>query len=592
MVKPGSALERGELVAEWLERFNSALEQQNFAAAAAMFRADGYWRDMLSFTWEITTFQGTSHIAAALDATFEDCGAHNFRLEAQEVTEGRLGSDVTIEAFFEFETKLVNGRGYMRLVNDGGNPETWKALTFLTTAKELKAFPSDPFLHRRREAIPQRTTENWLDRRKAEAEFANSDPEVLIIGAGQAGLALGARLNQLDVSTLLVDKFERVGDNWRKRYHSLTLHNEICTNHLPYIPFPPTWPVYVPKDMIADFFEFYAMAMELNIWTSTTFLGGEYDPEAKRWTVRVQRADGTIRTMRPSQVVLAMGISGAPRLPTIPGMDSFAGQVVHSSRSTVDLDVEGKTVLVVGAGTSAHDIAQDLYLRGAQVTMLQRSSTTVVSLEPAGARAYTLFKDNEGKKPMADLDLMGSSVPFDLVRKLHMTLSKQMAEDDKELLSELRKVGFLLDNGEDDTGFFMKLLRYHGGYYINVGASNLIIEGKIKLRSGVGLARVDENHAYLSDGSSLQTDMIVMATGYQPFQNVIRAMFGTDVADRVGPVWGIGPNGELRNMWTRTKQQGLFVAGGTFPQCRNYSQYTAIRIKAELEGLIPESASQ
>lgn len=261
------------------------------------------------------------------------------------------------------------------------------------------------------------------------------------------------------MSPLIVDRHERVGDNWRKRYHSLTLHNEICTNHLPYLPFPKTWPVYIPKDMLANFMEFYAMSMELNVWNRTSFLDGAYDATARRWTVRVQRADGSIRTLRPSQVVMAVGASGVPKVPRIRGLEDFGGQVVHSSRSTDDLEVAGKSVLVVGAGTSAHDIAQDLHLRGAEVTMLQRSSTTVVGLEPASVRAYAIYRANEGVRPIEETDLMSAAIPFDLVRQLHGPLSRQMAQDDKELLEGLRSVGFMLDNGEDDTGFFMKLLR-------------------------------------------------------------------------------------------------------------------------------------
>jgi putative flavoprotein involved in K+ transport len=579
-----------QLAQGWLDAYASAMEQGHYGDAAGLFRDDGYWRDLLSFTWDVVTFQGPEPIAQAFAATHPLCRARHFQLDEQPPTWSELGPHATLEAFFVFETDAVVGRGFLRLVPDANDPDCVRALNVLTMVKELKGFPGDPFVHRRRDNTPQRGVENWADRRKRDAAFEDADPEVLIIGAGQAGLALGARLTQLDVSTLIVDRMERVGDNWRKRYHSLTLHNEICTNHLPYLSFPETWPVYIPKDMLANFMEFYAMSMELNVWTRTTFRGGDYDPEQKRWTVRVERADGSIRTLRPSQVVMAVGVSGIPSIPAIPGMETYTGDVVHSSRSTHDLDVAGKSVLVVGAGTSAHDIAQDMHLRGADVTMLQRSSTTVVGLEPASVRAYSLYRQNEGRRPIADIDLMSVSIPFDLVRQLHGPLSKQMAKDDSELLDGLRRVGFLLDNGEDDTGFFMKLLRYLGGYYINVGASNLIIEGKIHLKSGVGLSRMDEAHAVFSDGSTLKTDMVVMATGYQPLQEAVRALFGSEVADRVGPIWGIGPDGELRNMWVETGQEGFFVAGGTLTMCRFYSQVTAWLIKAKLEGLIARPA--
>jgi putative flavoprotein involved in K+ transport len=219
--------------------------------------------------------------------------------------------------------------------------------------------------------------------------------------------------------------------------------------------------------------------------------------------------------------------------------------------------------------------------------MLQRSPIIVVSLEPSSLRAYELYRKNDGIRPIADTDFMIAAVPYDLLRRLHGPLSREMAEADKDLLDGLRRVGFLLDNGEDDTGYFIKLLRYQAGYYINVGASELIIEGKIKLKAGVQIERLTKRAVIFSDGTKLETDVLVLATGYEPLQEGVRAMFGDAVAERVGPIWGIGGDGELRNMYARTAQDGLFVAGGGFPAARAYSKYTAMLIKADLEGLLP-----
>jgi putative flavoprotein involved in K+ transport len=232
-----------------------------------------------------------------------------------------------------------------------------------------------------------------------------------------------------------------------------------------------------------------------------------------------------------------------------------------------------------------------MHVRGADVTMLQRSPVTVVSLEPSSVRAYEMYRRNEGVCPLADTDFMIAAVPYDLLRRLHGPLSRQMAEEDKDLLGGLRKVGFLLDNGEDDTGYFLKLLRYQAGYYLNVGASDLIIEGKIKLKAGVSIERLTAKSVEFSDGSSLNVDVVVLATGYQPLQEAVRAMFGDDMADRVGPIWGIGTDGELRNMYARTRQEGFFVAGGGFPAARVYSQYMAMLIKADMEGMLPGRAA-
>ncbi len=133
------------------------------------------------------------------------------------------------------------------------------------------------------------------------------------------------------MDTLIVDREKRIGDNWRKRYHALTLHNQVQVNHLPYMLFPPNWPTYIPKDKLANWFESYVDGMELNFWTETEFEGGSYDEKAGRWTVTLRRADGSKRIMHPRHVVLATGVSGIANMPDIPGLKNFAGTVVHSS---------------------------------------------------------------------------------------------------------------------------------------------------------------------------------------------------------------------------------------------------------------------
>ena len=201
-----------------------------------------------------------------------------------------------------------------------------------------------------------------------------------------------------------------------------------------------------------------------------------------------------------------------------------------------------------------------------------------------------MYRRNDGVRPLADTDTMVAAVPYDLLRRLHVPLSRSMQDDDKALLDALRAKGFLLDNGEDDTGYFLKLLRSQSGYYLNVGASDLIVEGAIGLKAGVGIARLERKRVVFSDGSALDADIVVLGTGYQPMQEAVRLLFGGDVADRVGPVWGIGPDNELNAMYARTAQPGLFFAGGGFPAARAYSAYTAMLIKADLEGMLPPRA--
>ena len=583
--------ERNQMAATWLAEFGDALQHGEYARTAAMMHPDGYWRDLLTFGWIFKNVHGIDAIRAWLFQAVGSHAPHAFRLDGEPFA-GAIGEHrATLNFFFTFETATALARGFVRLVEDPVARGHLRAFTVLTAMHELKAFPEPVGRRRPREDMRAVSgeVENWLDRRSQAREFKDKDPDVIVIGGGQSGLMLAARLGQLNVSTLVVEKTDRIGDVWRYRYRSLKLHNEICMNHFAYMPFPDTWPVYIPKDKLANWLEFYAESMEVNVWTKTTFLGAEYDKAQGRWAARLQLADGSIKIMRPAHIAVAVGVSGLPNIPAIPGQNDFAGPIVHSNGRIDKLDVTGKSLLVVGAGTSAHDIAQELHARGAEVTMLQRSSITVVSLEPSSVRPYELYRQNDGIRPIEDTDLMAASVPYSLLARLHKPLSRQMAEEDKDLLDGLRRVGFLLDNGEDDTGYFLKLLRRQAGYYLNVGASDLIIAGKIKLKAGVDIERLERKKVIFSDGTALEADIIVLATGYKPLQEAVRAMFGNDVADRVGPIWGIGDDGELCAMYARTAQEGLYFSGGGIPGARAYSRYTALLIKAALEGLIPAS---
>ena len=377
---------------------------------------------------------------------------------------------------------------------------------------------------------------NWLDLRKAAAEYADHDPAVLVVGGGQSGLCIAARLKQLQVDTLIVDREERIGDNWRNRYHALTLHNQVQVNHLPYMPFPPNWPVYIPKDKLANWFEAYVESMELNFWTGTEFEGGHYDEKEARWTVTLRRADGSQRTMHPRHVVLATGVSGIPSLPDIAGLKDFAGTVMHSSRYTDGEEWKGKRAIVIGTGNSGHDIAQDLHSSGADVTLVQRSSTLVVSIEPSAQLVYAPY--NEGT--LDDNDLIASSMPLALARKSHAITAEKSKELDQELLDGLARVGFKLDFGEDNTGWQFKYLTRGGGYYFNVGCSDLIVSGAIALRQFSDIETFAAEGARMKGGETIAADLIVLATGYQRQEELVRKLFGDEVTARVGTIWGFG----------------------------------------------------
>ncbi|MBR0828794.1 NAD(P)-binding domain-containing protein [Bradyrhizobium manausense] len=570
----------------WLDQFEFALGGPDPDALSRLFLADSFWRDVLALSWNLQTIAGRDMIITEIGAHAPAAAPSNFKLATDRAPPRwvrRAGTN-TIEAIFNFETAQGRGSGILRLLPDGSDGDHLKAWTVLTALDELKGFEEQLNRTRPRGQAYSRDFRgpNWLDLRNASRDYSDRDPAVLVVGGGQAGLAIAARLKQLQVDTLIVDRWPRIGDNWRKRYHALTLHNQVQVNHLPYMPFPPNWPVYIPKDKLANWFEAYVDAMELNFWTGTEFESGAYDEAQERWTVSLRRADGTTHTMHPRHVVMATGVSGIPNIPSIPSLENFAGTLLHSSRYEDGEDWKGKRAIVIGTGNSGHDIAQDLRSSGADVTLVQRSPTLVTNIEPSAQLAYATY--NEGT--LEDNDLIATSMPTPLAKKTHVMLTEQSKELDKELLDGLTRVGFKLDFGDAGTGWQFKYLTRGGGYYFNVGCSDLIVNGAIKLKQFADIESFVADGARMKDGTTVAADLIVLSTGYKPQDYLVRKLFGDAVADRVGPIWGFGDGFELRNMYARTKQPGLWFIAGSLAQCRINSKYLALQVKAIEEGLL------
>ncbi|MCK1361504.1 NAD(P)/FAD-dependent oxidoreductase [Bradyrhizobium sp. 199] len=570
----------------WLDEFEHMLGRSDPATLERLFLADSFWRDVLALSWNLQTLAGRNTIAPALAALAPKAAPTNFKIapgRAPPRWVSRAGTN-TIEAIFNFETAIGRGSGIVRLIPDSTDGDGLKAWTLLTALDELKGFEEQLGTSRPRCQAYSRDFRgpNWLDLRNASRDYAKRDPAVLVVGGGQAGLAIAARLKQLQIDALIVDREMRIGDNWRKRYHALTLHNQVQVNHLPYMPFPPNWPTYIPKDKLANWFESYVDAMELNFWTGTELEGGTYDEAKERWEVTLRGADGSRRTMHPRHVIIATGVSGIANIPDIPSLANFRGTLLHSSRYEDGENWTGKRAIVIGTGNSGHDIAQDLYSSGAEVTLVQRAPTLVTNIEPSAQLAYATY--NEGT--LEDNDLIAASMPTPLAKKTHVMLTKQSRELDKELLDGLSRVGFRLDFGEAGTGWQFKYLTRGGGYYFNVGCSNLIIEGKIGLRQFADIEGFVAEGARMKDGSIIAADLIVLSTGYKPQDYLVRKLFGDGIADRVGPIWGFGDGLELRNMYTRTRQAGLWFIAGSLAQCRINSKYLALQVKAIEEGIL------
>jgi putative flavoprotein involved in K+ transport len=576
-------------VSRWLEAFAGALARNDIGAAAELFEADCYWRDLVAFTWNIRTCEGREEIRRMLASCLVATRPDNFSIR-NAPTAGPSG-----ESWFDFETGVGRGVGHIRL-RDG------KCWTLLTTLQELKGFEERTGRNASREPGVEhgafRDRRSWLERRQQEeAELGiTRQPYCVIVGGGQGGIALAARLKRLQVPALVIEKNARAGDSWRKRYKSLCLHDPVWYDHMPYLPFPDHWPVFSPKDMLGDWLEMYTKVMGLNYWGSARCTGARYEESTGEWIVTVLRNEKEIK-LRPKHLVLATGMSGVPSVPGIPGAASFEGTLVHSSAYPGGEGWRGKHCVVVGSSTSAHDICADLWEHGSEVTMVQRSPTVVATsealMEFAWGRLYSEAAVESGiTTDVADLTL--ASMPFKVLPETQRPLYEKIRKRDAELYEGLARAGFLFDFGEDGSGIHTAYLRRGAGYYIEVGASRMIVEGKIRLASPAGVERINRRSVTLSNGTELPADLIVFATGYGSMNGWAAQLISQEVADRVGKCWGLGSGtkydpgpwvGELRNMWKPTQQPALWFHGGNLMQSRHYSLYLALQLKARMEGI-------
>lgn len=588
---------------------NKHLAAKDFNGVGALFSEEGQWRDHLGVSWDFRTVQGPAKIADFLSVSSAGQQLTSFAVDESEPQRvpavGQLdafGKSPCVVAYTTFTSSVGTGRGIVRLIHDTAS-QSWKIYAFYTALQELTGF-EQPLGARRPVGASHgggRNMKNWREQRDEDVNFTAAEPSVLVLGAGQGGLTLAARLKMLGVKTLVVDREERVGDNWRNRYRQLVLHDPIWFDHMPYMQFPAFWPIFTPKDKLADFFEAYVALLELNVWTRTEVKSLAYDAAAQRYNVTLERvvpATGAkeTRTFHPKHIIQATGHSGKKNMPEVPGVDSFKGELLcHSSEfpgatpPPENAPDAVRRAVVVGSCNSGHDIAQDLYENGYEVTIVQRSSTCVVSSKAiANIGLGALYSEGvQAKLPVDDADLLLWSAPTNLSKAVQVQATQLEIEHDTKLLEGLQKVGFSLDRGTDGAGLFFKYFQRGGGYYIDVGASQLIIEGKIKVKSGQAINQVTATGLDMADGTHLAADIVVFATGYQNMRTQTKVLFGDKLASATRDVWGFDKEGEFRTMWRGSGQPGYWYMGGNLALARYFGRFLALQIKAQEEGLTP-----
>lgn len=574
-----------EEASTWLAALAETLAAEDYARLADLFAEDAHWRDMGAFTWDLGVVSGFGAVDKLMRATVGDVRPTGFELAAERTAPRRilrLGKEV-VEAYFSFSTVVGYGTGVIRLLETDDGFKGWVLLTRLEGIAGAERYGSG----KRPPGVgfDRQNGRTWLEDRAARSSYADHDPEVLVVGGGHHGLFVTEGLQRLGVDVLIVDRFPRVGDNWRTRYETLALHNQTDMIHFPGMPFPQSFPEYLPKGQFANWFEAYVEAMQLNYWTSTEFLGGEFDEATGQWQVRLRLADGTERVMQPRHVIMSTGgVGGRPNIPELPGLGSFSGRVLHTKDFRTAKDHLGERVLVVGVGTSGHDTARDLHLNGVEVAMLQRSPVAIVNIETANRCYPPAYFDGT---PLEEADLMSlTSYIFPLFKEGMRQLGAMSRDRDRQTLGDLEKAGLKVDRHE--KGWLFKVYENFSGYYINVGCSELIIEGAIQVFQYEEVDTFVANGVRFTDGRVDEFDTIVLATGYLNQRHEVEDFFGTDVAQRVGRIGGFDEVGEMRNLFKPTAQRALWFTGSGIAHGRQLVRHLAAMIKADLEGHVPE----
>lgn len=576
--------------ADWSAAFASAIASNDAEKLAPLLCDPAYFRDNGALTFDYRQFHGRDQVVSSLLSLAKQTVPHDFRISAHWPAPRLIGEGdaAVVEAFFDFETRSGTAVLLLHAVGaDAGADAPLKARAIFTRLEDLKTIELPAPFPRGRGYTADFPGQTWKQHRDGKRQYLDSDPDVIVVGAGQAGVVTSAYLRRFGVDVLNIDRYEKVGDSWNRRYDSLSLHNPIEMNGFPFLPFPDHYPQYLPKDLVGEWLDIYARYMDLNVWNSTEFHGGEYDAGADRWTVRVRTADGADRELHPRHIVMATGgIGGKPSIPKIPGLETFAGQVIHSSQYTKRSDYDICKALIVGVATSAHDIARNLCEGGVDVTMIQRGAVVINNVDTANL-AYAGYIDPEIPTKLVDIRY-GIGLINPLREKASQAYHEMAKALDAPLLKRLEARGLELGDGVDGQGWLDLFLRTGGGYYLNTGTSELIADGRIRIAQFDRIAQFVANGAQLDDGSVLEADIVILATGYQSRRTEVVDFFGDDVADRVGEVARLDPEGEWSNIWGQTGQRGLWFNGGGINQMRPGSERLALLIKADLDGLIPE----
>jgi cation diffusion facilitator CzcD-associated flavoprotein CzcO len=312
------------------------------------------------------------------------------------------------------------------------------------------------------------------------------DPAVIIIGAGPAGLAVGACLKGAGISFVILEQGDSVAVAWRRHYDRLHLHTDKRNSELPFAPYPKEYPRYPSKYQLIEYLENYANRFQLDIRYNQKVISAR--KAGRVWEVQTQT-----EVFRAQKLVVATGYARQTLIPDWPGRSVYQGEVLHSSEYKNGSRFKDRDVLVVGFGNSGGEIAVDLFEHGARPSLAVRNAVNVIPRELAGV-------------PILSIGIVQNKMPAWLADAVNAPILRAVIGDITKY--GLRKLPY---------GPATQIARDRRIPLIDVGTMNLIKQGNIKVYPG--MKAFTENGVQFDDGREAKFDAIVLATGYRPRVN-------------------------------------------------------------------------
>jgi cation diffusion facilitator CzcD-associated flavoprotein CzcO len=309
------------------------------------------------------------------------------------------------------------------------------------------------------------------------------ESDAIVVGAGPAGLAAAACMRERGLRPIILEKSDSIGSVWRRHYDRLHLHTDRGHSGLPGLPMPSSYGRYPSRAQVVEYLDRYAAEFDLKPVFNTTV-------SAVRRNGRLWRAEAGDKTTEAPVVVVATGFADFPYAPTWPGMETFGGPILHSSRYRNPKPYVGQRVLVIGFGNSGGEIALDLAEAGIDVTLSVRGPVRILPRDLLGLPILT-WAIAQQRLPARVADALNAPVirlAVGSIEKLGMT---RAAKGPRRMIEEDGRVPLL-----------------------DIGTIAQIRAGRIKVRGDIASFRMKT--VVFARSSPEPFDAVILATGFRP----------------------------------------------------------------------------